>query len=133
MPRPVSDAVMAIAQGIAEGAMLDTVVISGPSTRTRVDLPGGEWTYVEGPGATVTTKGMIGPLSKAAIEQLQAGGVEYRGLEQLDIPRYIVATGADTLQHTSFRHGTTTQYKVEGVTPLDTYAVAQGLIVKAVK
>jgi hypothetical protein len=129
---PISASVLNQLQALNEASMLDAVVISGPSTRTRVDLPGGEWRYEEGTGDKVTTIGKIGPLSKEAVERLEAGGIEYVGLEQLSIPKNVQVTGSDTLQVTSARHGIVTQYKVEGVTPKGTYAVSQIVIVRAV-
>lgn len=127
----VDDADMVDARLTMESAMLDTVYISGPTTRTRVDLPGGDWEYVEGMGEPVATIGMIGPLSRASIEQLRADRIEPTGLEQLDVPMDVEVTGSDTLYVTSARHGGTTEYTVEGVTPLGTYAVSRTVIVKA--
>jgi hypothetical protein len=97
----VPNAVMEGARRKMEAAMIDTVYIHGPSTRTRVDLPGGDWEYVEGAGMPSITIGMVGPLSKASIEQLRADRIEETG------------------------------YTVEGVTALGTYAVSQTVIVKA--
>ena len=111
-----------------ESFMVDMVVIE--KLGARIDLPSGGWEYSA--GTTVTTKGLIGPLSKTAIEQLQAGKMEYAGLEELRIPDSVAVTGRDKITVTSTRHGTTKRYEVEGVTPKGTYAVSQALIVKAV-
>ncbi len=111
-----------------KGAMLDTVEIV--SKGTRVTLPGGGWRF--DPGATVTTIGMIGPLSKTAIEMFTADRVEYKGLEQIDVPKDTVVSSTAAINFTSARHGTTRKFTIEGVTPLDTYAVSRSLIVKAV-
>lgn len=111
--------------------MLDTVYISGPTTRTRVDLPGGGWEYTEGAGMPTATIGMIGPLSKASIERLQADRLEYAGLEQLEVPMEVTVRKEDDLYVTSARHGTTQEYSVSGVTPLGTYSVSRVVIVKA--
>lgn len=127
----ISAGTMRMLEGISASAMLDSVYISGPSTRTRVDLPGGGWEYVEGAGEPVATIGMIGPLSTETIERLQADRLEYAGLEQLEVPMDAVVGGDDTLYVTSARHGTTKEYSVEGVAPLGTYSVSRVVIVKA--
>jgi len=108
--------------------MLDTVEIFGPGVR--VDLPSGGWKFEA--GDTVTTKGLIGPLSKTAIEQFQADRLEYKGLEQVEVPIDVYVSGQDKVSVTSERHGGTRQYTVEGVTPLGTYSVSRIVIVKAV-
>jgi hypothetical protein len=128
----ISAGTLALLKRIKEEAMLDTVYISGPSTRTRVDLPGGAWEYTEGAGEPTATVGMIGPLSKASIERLQADRLEYLGLEQLEVPMEVEVRNEDALYITSARHGTTQEYSVEGVTPLGTYSVSRVVIVKAI-
>jgi hypothetical protein len=129
MAAPVGISTLNTLQAIMEGAMLDTVTITNPGTR--VDLPNGAWKY-EGE-TTVVTTGMIGPLSKNAIERFQADRVEYAGLEQLDVPRDTVVGRQSKVSVLSARHGTTRHYTVEGVTPLGTYDVNRSLVVKALR
>lgn len=115
-------------QAFAEGEMLDAVEITSPGTR--VDLPGGGWEY--GDGASITTVGRIGPLSKSSIEVLQADRLEYAGLEELRVPKDTAVSGEDAVAVTSARHGGTRQYTVEAVVPLKSHDVQRTVILKAV-
>lgn len=128
MSSVISPSTLTLLRRIKEDAMLDTVTVE--TEGDTVILPSGGWTYTE--GGAVTTKGMIGPLSKTAIERFQAERLEYTGLEQLDVPLSAEIDGVDKVTVLSARHGTTRQYTVEGVTPLSTYAVSRTAIVKAI-
>jgi hypothetical protein len=124
----ISESTRQLLRRIAEGVMLDTVTLKHKGAR--IDKPGGGWEYA--PGAETVTIGYIGPVSKSAIERLQADRLEYTGLEELRIPLGVTVSSEDRVTVLSANHGTTRSYTIEAVVPLDTMAVRQPLIVKAV-
>jgi hypothetical protein len=112
----------------ALGEMLDAVVIRRKGARTAT--AGGGSTY--GAPTETDTVGRIAPLSKGTIERLSGDQLRQEGLEELHLPRTTNIQGADTVEVTSARHGTTQAYTVEGLVPLGTFAVERVALVKAV-
>lgn len=128
MASPISTGTLNLLKGLSESVMLDTVTLRRQGAR--ITKPAGGWEY--GAATDIVTQGKIGPVSKTAIERLQADNVKYSGMEELRIPLGVPASDDDSVVVQSARHSTTRTYTIEAVVPLDTFSVSQSLILKAV-
>lgn len=115
------------AQALSEGEMLDAVTIHTPGAST----PNEYGAPVNGAATDAVTVGRVVPLDANDLEAARAGELRIEGLEVLKIPLATAITGRDSVTVVSARHGTTTDFDVEGVVPLSTFSVHRKALVRA--
>jgi hypothetical protein len=113
-------------QRLSEGEMPDTVTIHTPGAATA--NAGGA--MVPGSPTDSTTKGRIQPLDLKDLEGIVGGETRTEGWQALFIPRAVAVVGSDTVTVVSARHGTTTDYTIEQVVPLQSFGVHRKLVVR---
>lgn len=110
----------------SEAEMPDTVTIRSYAAPT-VGEGGGQ---VPGAPTETGTNGRIAPLSSLSPETERMGQLAQDGVEVLHVPLTASVGGSDRIVVESARHGTTTEYTVEGVMPLGSFAVDRTVLVK---